>query len=180
MGLAKGAPLTEETWNDFISRLHYDCVGKGVEDHYTADAIFIVQAKKYIFGIDPDFGGEKVVLYDESYWLSPEDYYNDLDRIGKEDLDAKSVVDADCAFLDLRDWQQWALLAGLGEHTVTGMSETWEYVNAHFTKDAAEAFIARKKHDYPEGLRVYVDAQVYCWEYNTIKEAILAGRLVLQ
>jgi hypothetical protein len=176
MSLAKGMPLTEETWNDFVSRLRHDCVGKGVEDHYTADAIFIVQAKRRIFGIDPDFGGDKVVLYDESYWLSPEDYYNDLDDEGKEDLDAKSII----GFLELRDWQQWDLLAELEDHTVTGVIDEWEYVNAHLTKDSAEAFIARKKHDYRDGLRVCVEAQVYCWEYNTIKEAILSGRLVLQ
>ena len=51
---------------------------------------------------------------------------------------------------------------------------------AHFTQEAADAFIARKKHDFPDGLRVYVDAQTYCWEFNAIKEAILSGRIVFQ
>ncbi len=43
--------------------------------------------------------------------------------------------------------------------------------------DAAEAFIKRKKHDYRKGLRVYVDASTYSWELNTIKAAILSGRI---
>ena len=43
--------------------------------------------------------------------------------------------------------------------------------------DDADAFIKRKGHDYREGLRVYVDATSYSWELNTIKAAILDGRI---
>ena len=74
--------------------------------------------------------------------------------------------------------EQWDILAKLPEHTVTGWKEEWEHVNSHFTKDAAEAFIKRKKHDYREGMRVYVESQYYAWEFNAIKSAILSGRLV--
>ncbi|MNN59485.1 hypothetical protein D3C81_1746030 [compost metagenome] len=52
-------------------------------------------------------------------------------------------------------------------------------MSAHFTKDAAEAFIRRKKHDYRHGMRVYVESQYYAWEFNVIKNAILDGRLIL-
>jgi len=47
-------------------------------------------------------------------------------------------------------------------------------VNSHFTRDAAEAFIRRKQHDYGE-MRVYVESQYYAWEFEAIKEAILDG-----
>jgi len=50
----------------------------------------------------------------------------------------------------------------------------WSYVNSHFTYAAAEAFIKRKSHDYKE-LRIFTDAQNYCWEFNTIKEGLLNG-----
>ena len=49
-------------------------------------------------------------------------------------------------------------------------------MNSHFTKDAAEAFIRRKKHDYGE-MRVYVESQYYAWEFEAIKAAILDGTL---
>ena len=75
---------------------------------------------------------------------------------------------------------QWDLLADLPDHTVTGWDDRWEYVCSHLTQDAADAFIARKKHDYREGLRVCVEAQTYCWEFNAIKQAILDGQLVFQ
>ena len=52
-------------------------------------------------------------------------------------------------------------------------------MNSHFTREAAEAFIKRKSHDYRDGLRIYVDANIYCWEFNAIKEALMDGRLVL-
>ncbi|MNR29189.1 hypothetical protein D3C85_1465610 [compost metagenome] len=83
-------------------------------------------------------------------------------------------------FLKLEGFRaQWDILGELDDHTVTGWDDRWVPVNSHFTKDAAEAFIKRKRHDYREGMRVYVDAQTHCWEYNTIKEAILQGRIGL-
>jgi hypothetical protein len=45
--LATGAKLTPETWADFVARLKHDCRSEGVSDHCTADAIFIVQAKRW-------------------------------------------------------------------------------------------------------------------------------------
>jgi hypothetical protein len=72
---------------------------------------------------------------------------------------------------------QWYVLAELPEHTVTGWDDRWEYVNAHFTHAAAEAFIKRKKHDYRDGMRVYVESQYYAWEFEAIKAAILDGTL---
>lgn len=176
--LARGDKLTPETWANFIERLHHDCVGEGVDDHCTADAIFIVQAKRRITGIDMDYTDQWLVYCDESEWLSPQEYWDDLDDEGREDLDAKVREDSDCSFLELDELEQWDVLGGLDDHTVTGWDDRWEYVCSHFTKDSAESFIRRKKHDYQLGLRVYVDAQSYCWEFNAIKEAILSGLLV--
>jgi hypothetical protein len=56
-------------------------------------------------------------------------------------------------------------------------ADRWEFVSAHFTKEAAEAFINRKKHDYDK-LRVYVDCQLYCWEFNAIINGLLDGKIV--
>lgn len=57
--------------------------------------------------------------------------------------------------------------------------DIWQYVCSHFTKEAAEAFIARKKHDYDQ-LRIFVDCQMYCWEYNAIVEGLLDGKIVFK
>jgi len=178
--LASGSPLTAETWAEFKKRLHHDCVGAGVHDHCTASAIFIVQARRLVYGIDPDYGPELVVMVGESEWFSPQEYWDDLDEEGRAAIDGHSQEWCSKNFLDADTDDQWHVLGELDNHTVTGWTERWEYVNAHFTKDAAEAFIRRKKHDYRKGLRVYVDCQNYAWEFEAIKEAILKGELVYQ
>lgn len=178
-GIAQGAALTQETFADFVARLKHHCKGAGVEWHCTADAIFTVQAKRRIAGIDMDCTDNWLVYCDESEWFSPQSYWDDLDDEGRESLDAKAKDDSDCSFLELDESEQWYALGKIQDHTVTGYKEEWEHVNSHFTKEAAEAFIARKKHDYRLGLRVYVDAQSHCWEWNAIKDALISGRLVL-
>lgn len=177
--LARGGELTADTWADFVARLRHDCVGAGVRDHCTADAIFIVEARRLIYGIDSDYTDNRVVTREDYEWFSPQEYWDDCDEDEQANLSEAAQESGGCDFLELSEDDQWELLAELEEHTVTGWDERWDYVNSHFTKDAAEAFIRRKKHDYPKGLRVYVDAQTYCWEYNAIKQAILDGRLVL-
>jgi hypothetical protein len=175
--IATGAELTPDTWKDFVERLHHDCVGKGVENHYTADALFVVQARRINCGIDLDYTDNTLVAYDDSQWFSPKEYWDDLDEEEQEALNAKSQEEHEANFIDLDESYQWDMLSELEDHTVTGWEETWEYVNSHFTKDAAEAFIRRKKHDYRNGMRVYVESQYHAWEFNAIKQAILDGRI---
>lgn len=180
--LATGAPMTADTWADFVRRLRHDCIGEGVEDHSTADAIFIVQARRKIFGIDKDYTDQWAVILDDMSWFSPQEYWDDCDEEEQASLDAAAAEESDgeSKFLDLSQSDQWELLGDLPDHTVTGWYERWEYVCAHLTKDAADSFITRKKHDFPDGLRVYVEAQTYCWEFNEIKDAIMRGQLVFQ
>lgn len=179
LSIARGDKLTPDTWNEFVSRLRHDCIGKGVENHYTADAIFIVQVRKIICGLDMDFTNKKMVFCDDQQWFSVQEYWDDLEDNEKDGLNSKSVEMHGEIFPDLSEFWQWDMLSELDNHTVTGWDETWEYVNSHFTNDAAEAFILRKKHDYKNGLRVYVDAQSYCYEFNIIKQAIIDGRITL-
>lgn len=179
LSIATGAPLDAATFADFVSRLRHDCVGEGVRDHCTADAIFIVEAKRFDYGIDLDYCQDRVILVscDEAEWFSIADYWEDADEELRGTLNQKAQEDGECDFMDLHVDDQFEMLGELEEHQVTGYAERWEYVNAHFTKDAADAFIKRKKHDYPKGMRVYVESQYYAWEFNAIKKALLSGRL---
>lgn len=179
VSLAHGAPLSTESWADFVARLRHDCVGEGVHDHCTADAIFKVESRHLIYGIDKDYTDKLAVIFDGSVWFSPQEYWDDLDEEGQAALNRVAQRWSECDFLDRDEDDQWEQLGELDEHQVTGWDESWEYVCSHFTKDAAEAFIERKRHDYRKGIRVYVDAQTHCWEYNTIKEGILQGRIGL-
>lgn len=177
MSLATGDQLTAESWADFVKRLHHHCNGEGVHEHYTASAIFNVQARKIIYGIDPDYTTEFVAIWEDSEWFSPQAYWDDAEEEQRHILDQAAQEAGDCLFLELHASDQWQILGELENHTVTGWTEDWEHINSHFTREAADAFIARKKHDYLKGLRVYVDAQNYCWEFEAIKEGILSGRI---
>lgn len=178
--LARGALLDAATWADFVERLHHDCVGEGVARHYTADAIFIVQAKKYTYGLDTDYGAELVICHEDSVYLTAKDFYeNFLDDDERNSFDAQAKKEHEQNFLQLDEYDQRCMMEDVDGVTVTGRAERWEYASAHLTRDAADAFIKRKGHDYRDGLRIYVEAQTYSWEYNTIKEAILSGRLML-
>lgn len=178
--LALGAPLTPKTFADFVQRLRHDCMGDGVKDHGTADAIFTVQAKRRVTGLDLELTDDWLIHFDGCEWTNPLDYWNELEKETQEALDADVREKHDCSFLELHLHDQFEFLGSLQDHTLTGYQEVWEYVNSHFTKDAAEAFIRRKKHDYRRGLRVYVEAQTYCWEFNAVKKGLMDGQLVLK
>lgn len=178
--LATGADLTPETWADFVERLQYHCKGQGVNWHHTAAALFTVQTQRTDYGYERDYAEGLVVIHDDCSWFSPQEYWDDADEEERAQLHrlANEASGEDGGFLDVDVDEQWEILAELDDHTVTGWNKRWEIVNSHLTKEAAEAFIRRKQHDYGP-MKVYVESQYYAWEFEAIKEAIIAGRLVL-
>ncbi len=180
MTIAAGAELSQATFADFVQRLRHHVRGEGVHDHCTADALFTVQARKIIFGIDRDYTDKLAVAIEDSMYFSPQEYWDDSDDGMRAKLDSMANEEGDSPFLSLDESDQWDLLDDLEDHTVSGWDECWDVVNVHFTKEAAEAFIQRKKHDYRRGLRVYVEAQVYCWEFNAIVKGLLDGQIVFK
>ncbi len=177
--IANGAKLTEATFADFVQRLRHHVRGEGVDDHCTADALFVVQSREIIFGIDRDYTDKTAVAIEDSMYFSVQEYWDDAGDHCKEQLEAMADGSYEKPFLKVDEQDQWDMIALLDDHTVSGWNDRWDYVNSHLTKEAAEAFIKRKKHDYQRGLRVYVEAQVYCWEFNQIIEALMDGRIVL-
>ena len=174
--LADGAKFDAETFADFKNRLHHDCVGAGVRNHLTDAPLFTVQSLEIVHGFEIDPCGNTMVYYDESTWFNPEDYWDDADEDRQKEInDLAQALSVD--FLDLDIWEQWNILDALPDHDVSGWKEEWVHVNSHLTKDAAEAFIERKNHDYRK-LRVWVSSQYWAWEFKAITKAILSGQLV--
>ena len=173
--LARGGELTAETWADFVQRLSHDCVGEGVSDHCTANAVFVVE--QLVEDVVPDgYGGYPIIFDGCDSSQKPNEFFADC----CDETKAKLNESCDGSFLEADGYDQEAALKNhLPEYSLLYVRERWEFLNQHFTKDAADAFIKRKKHDYCKGLRVYVDSTYYSWELNTIKEAILAGRIGL-
>ncbi|MDM3398173.1 hypothetical protein OGV35_10465 [Citrobacter sp. Cb016] len=176
--IADGAKLTPETFADFIERLKYHHRGEGVSRHITADPIFMVQKQETIYGLDTDYSDGRFVAIEDSVWFSPQEYWDDLDDEEQADINAECEEIYDTTFTELSEDTQWSVLEDLENHTVSGFKKEWQYVNAHLTREAAEAFIRRKQHDYPP-LRVYVESMYFWWEYQEIIKALCDGRLVL-
>jgi hypothetical protein len=147
--------LTQETFDDFIARLKHHNHGAGVNDHFTANPIFIVQKKERICGLDSDYASDYV-------WINASNDHEEADERTAKRLDA-----IDDAGRTTGNWDKVYYIV------------QWSYVCAHLTREAALAFIKRKQHDYKE-LRVYVDSQYHCWEYNTIIKGLLDGNIILK
>ena len=147
-----GMELTKEIFDDFIARLRYHNQGGGVDEHCTANPIFLVQKRERVYGFDSDY-------VDDYVWINA-----DNDHVEADERTAKRLDALDHGGHDIKSWGKVCYV------------DRWEYVSAHLTKEAAKAFIARKKNDYQE-LRVYVDCQYYCWEFNTIVEGLLSGKI---
>lgn len=147
--------LNKETFEDFISRLRYHHNGEGVNDHCTRDPLFIVEKRVRVTGMDSAY-------VDDYIWINFDRDHEEADARTSKRLDA-----LDDAGRSTGSWEK------------IYYCDHWEYVSTHFTKEAAEAFIARKKHDYDK-LRVYVDAQLYCWEFNAIVNGLLEGNIVFK
>lgn len=170
--LAKGAALTPETWADFVARLHHDCVGEGVARHYTADATFLVE--KRVLRIVPEEYADGRQIGLDGHSEPPEEFFADLEEADQAALNEA----AGGSFLEADNYDMAEALTKLHlDATLWHYVEDWEFVCQHLTRDAADAFIKRKGHDYPDGLRVNVDATLYSWELNTIKAAILSGQI---
>jgi len=180
--------MTGEQWDDFVTRLKHHNTGDGVNQHYTANPIFLVQKRVRIWGMETEYadstkwvdrsGGEHEV-YD-----TLADYYDELDEDIAQALDQYTETET-CGsyqkFKELDEYDQMLFLGNKGhEVEQEGYVDRWEYVNAHFTKEGAEAFIKRKRHDYPDGLRVYVDSEYQCSEFNAVIEAILNGQVIFK
>lgn len=117
--------------------------------------IFIVQKRERIAGFDPQYTGDYV-------WINRENDHAEADARTTRRLEA-----LDYSNRDTGAWEKVYFI------------DRWDYVCAHFTQEAAEAFIARKKHDYEE-LRVFVDCQLYCHEFNAIINGLLDGKIVFK
>lgn len=177
--LARGAPLTLDSWQEFVERLRYDCRGEGVRRHYTADALFVVERKVFVYGLADDYATHEAIIgpSSESVWHSWAEFEASLDEDQRAELDQQAVEAQHESFSSAaEDWKRDCLEeAG---YRFTGWDERWEFVGAHLTWTAAEAFIARKKHDYKDGLRVIAKGQPYAWELESIKAAMMDGQLV--
>lgn len=180
LSLATGAKLNAATWSEFVARMRHHCLGEGVEAHCTRDAVFEVQERTLVYGLREEYGTELVAVFHECEYFEPSQAWDELEDDEKQELLTKSDLPLDTVFASLSTTEQWNVLAESDEIDVVGFIEQWRPLNWHLTPEAAQAFITRKSHDYPKGLRMSVECERYAWEFNEVRNAILHGKLVFK
>ena len=163
--------LTKETFDDFVSRLKFHNKGDGVNDHCTANPIFIVQKKELVTGIDPDF------CCDDYFWTDDDGEAEWTDSDLQFEINEAKKAGVCFTPYDIEEDHEIKDEDGEVLYRRIYYVVRWDYVSAHLTREAAEAFIKRKGHDYRQ-LRVWVDSQHHCWEFNAIIKGLLNGQIV--
>ncbi len=135
----------------------------------TADPVYTVQEKVCVYGFEDG--------YEDGWkWCGKEQVFDTTQElldwlIENEYLTDKEVKEAEEFEIDLLLQQH--------EYNQIGIKHYWKHVNTHLTREAAEAFIKRKQHDYGE-LRIWVDSLYWCYEFKDIVNALRDGKLVLK
>lgn len=183
LSLATGSPLTQQTWDDFVERLRYHVDGEGVNEHCTAFPVFVVKNKEMFLARESN--GDDIYLHEKKgeLWQSCTEYYNSLDEEQryKVDDEIENIAFETFSVSSLSKEEMEDLLCEVFHYELIAVGREYRYIpiSFHFTREAAEAFIRRKAHDYDE-LSITVESSLHCWEFNTIREAILKGKLVFK
>lgn len=121
---------------------------------FTASPNYCIQEYRCITGIDQDY----------------------TDQIGWFDTDGGSMAsDEEAATLEAGYDEDGTIPDGWIR---TGYDWQWRCIGVSFlTKDAADAFVSSQRHNYRDGLRVYVDSHYRNAEMREVRR-LLAGPLV--
>lgn len=114
-------------------------------EHCTADPIFVVEQKIRDYGYDPDYTEESEWVDDETSELCGEEKSK---RLSALDNAGRPVSD---------------------KYRRVFYKERWEFVTACFTREGAEAFIRRQKHNLKE-VRIYVNSLFRNQEMIDVRE----------
>ena len=111
-------------------------------NHYTAHPIFLVQQRRRFYGLDPNYCDNIVWLHEDEAVEVPADLAAQLERGyngGEPD-----------------------------GYRRTAYVDTWEFVQCFFTRQAAEDYINRQRHNMKDP-RVYVDSGHRNPEWQTLR-----------
>lgn len=114
-------------------------------EHCTRDPLFLVQQKIRDYGYDSDYASEF-----EWFDSDRQETVEGLRAVRLESLDANS-----------REVNK--------KYVKVGYQDRWEFVTACFTKEGAEAFIKRQKHNLKE-TRIWVDSLYRNSEMIAVRE----------
>ncbi|WP_274643945.1 hypothetical protein [Pseudomonas serbica] len=171
--LALGAPLTDKGLDDLSLRLTKTF---GTES-YSAGVIslFIVQALRHHYGLDLAFTDNRAILFNGQAFHTVQDYWLSCTEEEQAYLDERTLN----GFLKLSEDEQYTALSRHDNHTIIGRTEQWDYVCTQISEEAAQLFVSRKQHDYPNGLRYVAQTQTHSPELASVLNGLKAGDLAV-
>jgi hypothetical protein len=171
--LALGAPLADKGLDDLSVRLTKTF---GTET-YSAGVVslFIVQALRHHYGLDPAFTDQRAILFNGQAFHSIQGYWESCTEDEQAYLNERTLN----GFLNLSTEDQYAALRRHENHTITGRTEQWEYVCTQLSEEAAQLYVSRKQHDHPEGLRYVAQTQTHSPELASVLNGLKAGQLAV-
>lgn len=172
-------PLTQEMFEDFKQRLHDLRRGNLVDKHCTSFAIVQVRQDERVYGFDPDYGDNKVIICpedDHAVYNTPLEWFESLDEDAKQEVNEALAEDEFESFTELTESQQWDFVSDFDGLDITCWKYETKVINTHLTMESAKEFIENQRHNYPNAY-TYVDSQWRVPEYNVIIDAILDGKI---
>lgn len=121
------------------------------DNHCTAHPLYVVQAKKRIYGIDPNYA-------DEPVWLNTTLDYTEADTKKAKALEREYGKTG-------RERDGWTRTAAL---------DLWEFVTVCLTERAAKEYIERNGHRHKGQLRMYVESAYRNTEIIELQAALKA------
>jgi hypothetical protein len=122
------------------------------DNQYTADATFLVQQLRINTGIDTGYceTNEIVWICEDCMFFEGEDYFHELEKEFRE-----TGVERE-------------------DHTRTGFSKHWDFLQLFFTHAAADELISKHGHKYDGELRVSVEGAYRNNEFQTVRNWIMS------
>jgi hypothetical protein len=179
--------LEKKEFEILIERLRYwNESEEGINSHGTDSPIFEVKEKVRVYGYDSDYSDYFEFGKDDCYHDSVSDFLESIDE-DQEDYIIKTINEWWESYFgkkikSLKEVPENSLLDSLidlCDYRKVYYNEDWKHVNSHLTREAAQAFINRKKHDYRE-LRIWVDSLYWCWEFKDLIKGLVSGEIVLK
>lgn len=121
------------------------------DNRITRDPIFVVEMKKRVYGIDPQWGGDVVWLNDGDEVTDPEEI-KELDAHWDETGEEKS------------------------DYTRTAYVDDWEFVTACFTQSGCESYLRRNGHNHRGETRIYAHGSYRNAEWEAVRNYLMSLR----
>jgi hypothetical protein len=156
--------MTKEEYANLVHELNTQ------DNRMTANPIFVVQEEEMILGFHRDYT-------DDAAWVDMDsgEFFIHTER---DEVVAELISDG-FPYEGKTPGEITDEMIEQSGYVSMGYNKRWKHISAHLTEKAANRYIEANGHRHSGDLRVYVDSQYRCHEFNAVVEALRSGQLIL-